>query len=958
MNAMSYTKKAIAFRLLLTIAVMFSIWGPNDIRAGTTRLESTNTELSGAEAKLSPVSEEEVTAAVTSTSKIYLPFLSTKPAAPEVTDGWPMAGANPRRTSWTSEQVPSAEYMASHRNQPGNGLLHPQWAKPIEAYIPQKVQVIAANDTLYISTSRGLYALDSATGATKWIFPTELPLGHSPTIDGDVAYVGGLDHRLYAIDAFNGTLLWSYDGAGAGFDTNPLVVNQMIYAGNRDGYMYAIYADQHELRGQLAWRYKTDGPIHFSAAFDGTTIYFASDDSYAYALDAQTGNLVWKSSKMLGAGFHSWWPVVYDDAVIFAGSSLYRDNIRPGTSPLAQNIDNLDRQVLQGSDPNDSAYAGKPLGQRGSDGWIATSQSVSIAGVTANIGTYYESKPWRRTYFVLDKSTGQEISFDFDGDGTADYAPFLWFGPQSGNRYPPVVGSDSLLYQAANIYYNPWIGRGMPVGWRYGTPYVSTPSAQLMPIDEPIAYAAGGSIVYWIATGPQYAGAFDLAKTNTRFWDSGSATMDQTREWLFWGEGLNDIFPGYDVANGGGLFGGRNGTYGDGGDQNPPIPYQGRVYFLKGNSVVALAPQSVTPVVLSTAPVVEVPAAESTTSVDTLKQSLVQEVQKITAAGHLKPGFFSSGLIDLKLNGLCADQAQDYFHGPADTLYTLLRALPYLPSDVAQSTRTYLQSEFAAYSPLSVNHVGWKVGAKREAYDIPPEVATDMANMSAARYILEFPAWSGDAIPPFTFYALWKYAQEFGGAQQLFAQAKGKLRSVPSDDVLAKFPFAHNAYIAGYIGYVELARLAGDTTEATNKQTTLNTLLAKRVSNFNKDTPYTETNSNTQPAVYCRSLSISRNFTYMVPELGDYLRSHALAQVQAAVDEYNTIAPYWFVSWFEDSVGEAEFQPLYDVNGVFSAKAMVLDESRTELAKYVDAPGFARGDLFYIQNLIMAIEAP
>lgn len=140
--------------------------------------------------------------------------------------------------------------------------------------------------------------------------------------------------------------------------------------------MYAIYANDHPLRGQLAWRYKTDGPIHFSAAYDGDNIYFAYDDSFAYALNAETGNLVWKSTKLLGAGFHSWWPVVHDNTVVFAGSSLYRDNIRPGTSPLAVNIDVLDRQVIQGSDPNDYASEGKPFGQRGADGWINTDQPV------------------------------------------------------------------------------------------------------------------------------------------------------------------------------------------------------------------------------------------------------------------------------------------------------------------------------------------------------------------------------------------------------------------------------------------------------------------------------------------------------------------------------------------------------------------------------------------------------
>jgi outer membrane protein assembly factor BamB len=912
-----------------------------------------NPEVASSAAGSMSLDKVETHAAVTSTGIIYLPLL-TKPS---VAAGWPMAGANPRRTSWTSDQVPSANYMASHRNQPNNGMLHPQWAKPIAAYIPQKVQIIAAYDTLYVSTARGLYALDPGTGATKWVFPTELPLGHSPTIDGGVAYVGGLDHRLYAIDAINGTLLWSYGDTGAGFDTNPLVLNQVIYAGNRDGYMYAIYAHDHPLRGQLKWRYKTDGPIHFSAASDGVNIYFASDDSSAYALNAETGNLVWRSTKLLGAGFHSWWPVVYGNIVIFAGSSLYRDNIRPGTSPLAVNIDALDREVLQGSDPNDYASWGRPFGQRGADGWIDTSKSASIAGLTANITTYYESKPWRRTYFVLDRGTGQELSWDNDGDGKAEYAPLLWFGPQSGNRYPPLVGSDNTLYQSAHIYYNPWIGRGHLLGWRVGTPFVSTPSAEPEPIDEPIAYAAGGNIIYWAATGAQRAGAFDLAKTNTRFWDSGSTSLDPTREWLFWGNGLDQILPNFDIAYEGLLFGGRNGAYGDGGDQNPPIPYKDKVYFHRDNAVIAFAPQQVSPVVLPTASIVTAPKTSVDASPDRLKEILRQEVQKIVDANHLKPGFISSGLIDLKLNGLCADQFQDYFHSPADTLYTLLRALPYLPPDLAQRTRAYLQSEYTNYPPLSVNHVGWAKGADRQVFDIPPEVAADMGKLSAGLYPLEFQGWSGQVIPPFTFYALWKYAQEFGGAQQLFAQAKGKLPSVPTDAVLAKFPFAHNAFIAGYVGYIELAKLAGDNTEASNKQSTLNSLLAKRAANFNKDTPYTETNSNTEPAIYCRSLSVSRNFIYLVPELGSYLNSNALAKVQTAVDEYNRIAPYWFVSWYEDTVGEAMFQPLYDVHGMFAAKAFALKQSRAELVKYLDVPGFARGDLFYIQNLVSALEA-
>ena len=229
-----------------------------------------------------------------------------------------MAGANPQRTSWNAEEV--------------RGQLKPIWYRPIEPYIAQNVQIIAAYGLLYVSTARGLIALDAETGDLRWSYPTELPLGHSPTIDRGVAYVGGLDHKLYAIDAMTGAGLWTFE-AGAGFQTNPLVAGGLVYLGNRDGTMYAVHAHGSPQAGRLAWKYKTGGPVLFSAAYQDNTIYFASNDSYAYALDAGTGALVWKSAKLPGAGFASWWPVIAGDQVVFAGSTAYR-RLRPGTDTL------------------------------------------------------------------------------------------------------------------------------------------------------------------------------------------------------------------------------------------------------------------------------------------------------------------------------------------------------------------------------------------------------------------------------------------------------------------------------------------------------------------------------------------------------------------------------------------------------------------------------------------------
>jgi outer membrane protein assembly factor BamB len=191
-----------------------------------------------------------------------------------------MAGANPQRTSW----VPVGP----------RGNLAAEWAKPIEPYISQKVQIIGAEGKVFVSTARGLYALNADSGAEVWVYPTNMPLGHSPTYADGVLYVGGFDRKLHAIDAANGAGIWQFT-ANAGFHTNPLVVGDKIYAGNRDGYLYAIYAQGSPAAGELAWKFQTDGPILFSAAYQDGVIYFPSNDSYVYALNAETGALIWKT---------------------------------------------------------------------------------------------------------------------------------------------------------------------------------------------------------------------------------------------------------------------------------------------------------------------------------------------------------------------------------------------------------------------------------------------------------------------------------------------------------------------------------------------------------------------------------------------------------------------------------------------------------------------------------------
>ena len=123
---------------------------------------------------------------------IFLPIVTH--SFIEQSSDWSMLAANPQRTSWTPEEV--------------RGNLSVEWYHPIEPYIPYKIQPIAANGKIYVSTSRGLYAFNASDGSIAWVYPTELPLGHSPTIattnGRSVAYVGGYDRKIHTIDAISG----------------------------------------------------------------------------------------------------------------------------------------------------------------------------------------------------------------------------------------------------------------------------------------------------------------------------------------------------------------------------------------------------------------------------------------------------------------------------------------------------------------------------------------------------------------------------------------------------------------------------------------------------------------------------------------------------------------------------------------------------------------------------------
>ncbi len=856
----------------------------------------------------------------------------TDPAA------WPMVAANPQRTSWTAEQV--------------SGNLQVQWYRPIEAYIPQNSQIIASYGLLYISTARGLYVLNAASGELVWRYDTELSLGNSPTVADGVVYVGGYDRQLHALDALTGAHLWAFTGAKAGFDTNPLVVEGKVIMGNRDGAMYAIGAHGTPNQGQQVWKFQTGGPIHLSAAYKDGIVYFAANDNYAYALSAATGAQIWKSAKLPGEQYQSYWPVIYQDKVIFSTAFGYRTGLRPGTFSVTDSggtpYGNYRDMELDDLFPG--AAEGTRLGPAvAPQPWAHGYSLIDASRVTQYLEDNpnpdpHKHKPWRRALVVLNTANGLEHTFDSDQDGYPEYIPVVWWSTNSGNRYPPLVGPDGILYQS-NLYECCSDAKGRVMGWNINTPSLLSVTGGFGAVAEPQAISAGGNIIYRNLCCDRVGDWFNL--TNP----ASSGTV--------WSYNLSSLAPGYDetwtILPGWprlqGWYRGNtnsiNAAYHNHGDQNPIIPYQGRFYVHRSNAVIAFGPGSGP----GQLPMLQAATAQTSSAPlphTELVARLEEEIQKIVAAGHLRPGYYNPGQSMVNYRWFA-----DYFENPGDTLYVLSLAYPHLSPQLQSQLRAYLRQEFQTYfDPTMYATIGWSSGAPREAMALPPEVQADLVNNPPGYSTSGF-SWN---YPPHNFYALWKYVQivpeDTARAYQL---ARGKLLvpvpTIATTDYFRQQPYELNAYIAGYIGFLELQELAGQSgpdnqlrTQVTNE---LNRLLQLRVSIFSKDSYWTG-----EERFHKKHFDIARNFLYLVPELGDHLEQAIPGQVQAALAEYNKVAPYWFVSRYESVIGEGVMAHLYNYNALIQAKALILKESPAQLSKYLDVPAFAVGDLFYIQNIV------
>lgn len=116
-----------------------------------------------------------------------------------------------------------------------------RWAAKISETDNYDVDLTISQGTVYIGTPTGtVWAVDAASGASRWRSETWSSVFSGPSVAEDVAYVGTEDGKLHALDAASGELIWSYQ-TGSLIDSAPVVSDNLLYVAGYDGIVYALH---------------------------------------------------------------------------------------------------------------------------------------------------------------------------------------------------------------------------------------------------------------------------------------------------------------------------------------------------------------------------------------------------------------------------------------------------------------------------------------------------------------------------------------------------------------------------------------------------------------------------------------------------------------------------------------------------------------------------------------------
>lgn len=152
-----------------------------------------------------------------------------------------------------------------------------------------------------------VFALDPETGEEQWRRPVSGPVRAAPTVSGGRVFVVTIDNKLHALDAGDGSILWTHNGiaetAGLLGGASPAVEGEIVIVPYSSGEIFALRVEN----GRVLWSDTLTSVRAFDAVsaladirghpvIDRGKVYAVSHAGRMVAIDLRTGGRSWERS--------------------------------------------------------------------------------------------------------------------------------------------------------------------------------------------------------------------------------------------------------------------------------------------------------------------------------------------------------------------------------------------------------------------------------------------------------------------------------------------------------------------------------------------------------------------------------------------------------------------------------------------------------------------------------------
>lgn len=181
---------------------------------------------------------------------------------------------------------------------------------------------LAVDDSGLIMANLDRVTRMNEAGTARWEFPApsdrnQLTQFYSqPILTEDAVYVGGFDHKVYALDRDNGLQIWVNEDATGQIIAGLALSNGKLIVSMGDEGVMAL----NQLNGEQLWLFPTEQGVWATPLIVDNTVYVTSMDKNIYALNLDTGEEVWRQ-ELEGAAAGT---PAYADGVLYVGSFAHK----------------------------------------------------------------------------------------------------------------------------------------------------------------------------------------------------------------------------------------------------------------------------------------------------------------------------------------------------------------------------------------------------------------------------------------------------------------------------------------------------------------------------------------------------------------------------------------------------------------------------------------------------------